>query len=73
MKANYWKDLITDEPFTRKDIIEIQDPTDLQKFNFANFYHIKKNLKLLDEGKCSLEHSAILEKLLYFRLNYMVV
>ncbi len=25
-----WKDLITDEPFTRKDIIHLQDPLNLQ-------------------------------------------
>lgn len=24
IKANFWRDLVTDEPFTRKDIITIQ-------------------------------------------------
>ena len=24
IKANFWRDLITDEPFTRKDLITIQ-------------------------------------------------
>jgi len=50
IKPNFWKDLITDEPFTRKDIITIQDPTSLDKFNLASFYHIRKNLKLVSEG-----------------------
>lgn len=50
IKPAYWKDLVTDEPFTRADIIQIQDPTNLEKFNFAQYYHVKKNLKLLDEG-----------------------
>ncbi|XP_041348472.1 RING-type E3 ubiquitin-protein ligase PPIL2-like [Gigantopelta aegis] len=49
LKTNNLKDLITDEPFTRKDVITIQDPTELEKFNLANFYHIKNNLKVLDE------------------------
>jgi peptidyl-prolyl cis-trans isomerase-like protein 2 len=49
IKPNFWKDLVTDEPFTRKDIITIQDPTNLDKFNLANFYHIRKNLKLVSE------------------------
>ena len=51
IKPGYWKDLVTDEPFTRADIIQIQDPTNLEKFNFAQYYHVKKNLKLLDEGQ----------------------
>jgi len=50
IKPNFWKDLVTDEPFTRKDIITIQDPTNLDKFNLASFYHIRKNLKLVSEG-----------------------
>ena len=50
IKPSFWKDLITDEPFVRKDLITIQDPTQLEKFNISNFYHLKKNLKLTDEG-----------------------
>ena len=30
VKAKHWRDLLTDEPFTRKDIIQIQDPHNLQ-------------------------------------------
>lgn len=30
IKPKFWKDLLTDEPFTRKDIIHIQDPLNLQ-------------------------------------------
>ncbi|XP_050409403.2 RING-type E3 ubiquitin-protein ligase PPIL2 [Patella vulgata] len=51
LKAKNMKDLITDEPFERKDIITIQDPTHLDKFNIAEFYHIKKNLKVTDEDE----------------------
>lgn len=49
IKVSYWKDLLTDEPFARKDIITIQDPNNLDKFNFAEYFHFKKNLKLSDE------------------------
>jgi peptidyl-prolyl cis-trans isomerase-like protein 2 len=31
VKAKNWKELLTDEPFTRKDIIQIQDPLNLQQ------------------------------------------
>ncbi|KAL3856896.1 hypothetical protein ACJMK2_011602 [Sinanodonta woodiana] len=51
IKPNFWKDLLTDEPFTRKDIITIQDPTNLQKFNISSFFHLKKNLKLIDDDE----------------------
>ena len=30
VKAKNWRDLLTDEPFTRKDLITIQDPHNLQ-------------------------------------------
>eukprot|EP00039_Didymoeca_costata_P009638 m.127945 g.127945 ORF g.127945 m.127945 type:complete len:515 (-) comp14554_c0_seq7:653-2197(-) len=46
IKAKNWKDLLTDTPFVRKDIIQIQDPTDLKKFNLTQFHHMKKGLKM---------------------------
>lgn len=45
IKPNYFKDLLNDEPFTKKDIITIQDPSNLTKFNLSTFYHVKQNLK----------------------------
>lgn len=50
IKNRNWKDLINDEPFTKKDIITIQDPTDARKFNLSSFHHIKKNLRVESEG-----------------------
>ncbi|XP_043833259.1 RING-type E3 ubiquitin-protein ligase PPIL2 isoform X2 [Dromiciops gliroides] len=48
IKTKNFKDLLTDEPFTRQDILTLQDPTNLDKFNVANFYHVKNNLRVLD-------------------------
>lgn len=48
LKAKNFKDLLTDEPFTRKDLVTIQDPTSLDKFNLANFHHLKNNLKVVN-------------------------
>ena len=53
IKPQNWKELVTDEPFARKDIITIQDPKNLQKFNLSAFYHIKNNIKVADEGECA--------------------
>ena len=29
----------------------MQDPSSLDKFNLANFHHLKNNLKVVNEGK----------------------
>ncbi|XP_013789836.1 peptidyl-prolyl cis-trans isomerase-like 2, partial [Limulus polyphemus] len=49
IKTKNFKDLLTDETFQKKDIITLQDPSNLEKFNLSNFYHLKKNLKIIDE------------------------
>ncbi|KAG0053050.1 RING-type E3 ubiquitin-protein ligase ppil2, partial [Gryganskiella cystojenkinii] len=51
IKAKFWKDLMTDESFTRKDIITIQDPHNMQKKNLADFHYVKNDLSALDEEK----------------------
>ncbi|CAL8345816.1 unnamed protein product [Lota lota] len=57
IKTKSYKDLLTDEPFTRKDLITLQDPTHLDKFNVSDFFHVKNNLKVLDpdEEKAKLD------------------
>lgn len=50
IKNKNWKDLITDENFERKDIIVLQDPNNLSKFNISSFHHIKNNLRVETEG-----------------------
>lgn len=50
LKNKNWKDLVTDEPFERKDIITLQDPLDLSKFNISLFHHVKNNLRVETEG-----------------------
>ncbi|XP_047345957.1 RING-type E3 ubiquitin-protein ligase PPIL2 [Vespa velutina] len=49
IKTRNWKDLVNDEPFTRKDIITIQDPNNVTKFNLSTFHHIKNNIRVEDE------------------------
>ncbi|XP_014205279.1 peptidyl-prolyl cis-trans isomerase-like 2 [Copidosoma floridanum] len=49
IKTRNWKDLITDEPFARKDLITIQDPTQANKFNLTLFHHVKNNIRVEDE------------------------
>ncbi|XP_076166310.1 RING-type E3 ubiquitin-protein ligase PPIL2 [Ptiloglossa arizonensis] len=49
IKTRNWKDLVNDQPFTRKDIITIQDPNYATKFNLSTFHHIKNNIRVEDE------------------------
>lgn len=56
LKPNHLFDLTNDEKFTKKDIVEIQNPTNLDKFNINNFYYVKNNLSLdeAEEDKSNL-------------------
>lgn len=51
IKGKNWKDLVNDTPFARSDIITIQDPNNLNKFNISTFHHVKNNLRVETEGK----------------------
>lgn len=51
IKTKNWKDLVDDTPFTRKDIITIQDPNNVEKFNISTFYHIRKGLRVETEDE----------------------
>ena len=44
LKPRHFHDLLTDEPFTRADIITLQDPMAPEKFDVTNFYHVKNKL-----------------------------
>lgn len=71
IKTKNWTDLLTSDPFERKDIIVLQDPKDITKFNIAKFDHIVKNLKLVEDSEkdnatlknINNEARAILEEL----------
>ena len=51
IKTKNWKDLLTDEPFLKKDIIVLQNPREQTKHNMNNFHHLKNQLKVDDEGE----------------------
>ncbi|ONL94738.1 Peptidyl-prolyl cis-trans isomerase CYP65 [Zea mays] len=49
IKPKNWKELLTDEPFTRNDLITIQNPNVVDGKVLGEFDHVKKGLKLEDE------------------------
>lgn len=42
VKPKFWRDLLTDEKFTRKDLITIQDPMHLEGRILDTFEHVRK-------------------------------
>ena len=49
VKPKNWKDLITDEKFTRKDLVTLQDPLNLEGRMLDKFEHVKKGHEI-DRG-----------------------
>lgn len=48
IKAKNWRDLLSDEPFTRSDIIVLQDPARPDARNLSLFHHITHHLQVDD-------------------------
>ncbi|KAK6533406.1 Peptidyl-prolyl cis-trans isomerase cyp8, variant 2 [Orbilia ellipsospora] len=49
IKAKFWRDLTTDEEFTRKDIITIQDPQSLAGRDMSSFKYLKDGTSTLTD------------------------
>ncbi|KAL7652665.1 cyclophilin peptidyl-prolyl cis-trans isomerase Cyp8 [Aspergillus niger] len=55
IKGKLWRDLVTDEEFTRKDIITLQDPQNVESRNLSSFNYLK-------EGESGLTDEQIRER-----------
>ncbi|GLB21655.1 enhancer of mRNA decapping [Aspergillus tubingensis] len=55
IKGKLWRDLVTDEEFTRKDIITLQDPQNVESRNLSSFNYLK-------EGESELTDEQIRER-----------
>lgn len=67
LKPSFFRDLLTDKPFEKKDIVFIQDPMRVEeKWSVSSFYYVKEKLKLKNDADCSnkirnVEESSILK------------
>ena len=53
------RDLLTDQPFERSDIITLQDPQNIaSKHDFSRFHHVKNNIKVTGEREAALAKDA---------------
>ncbi|GAA5879833.1 hypothetical protein JCM16303_004199 [Sporobolomyces ruberrimus] len=48
-KPGNWNDLMTDEPFVRKDIITLQDPLNVQAKDLSKFDYVRRNLEVKND------------------------
>ena len=62
LKTKNFKDLLSDESFSRSDSIILQDPRNMTKFNLSNFHHVKFSLKAVDEDEEKAGPMAKLKK-----------
>lgn len=51
VKPGSMRDLMTDEEFSKADIITIQDPQNVEKRDLSEFDYVKRELKLTDESE----------------------
>jgi len=49
IKSKTWRDLMTDEPFKREDIITIQDPANLKARDLREYDYVKTDKKVGDD------------------------
>ncbi|KEI37168.1 uncharacterized protein L969DRAFT_90240 [Mixia osmundae IAM 14324] len=49
VKPRHWNDLVSDEKFTKDDIIVIQDPHNPEQRDFSQFHYRKHDLSFTDE------------------------
>ena len=48
VKAKMWRDLVNDEPFTRRDVITLQDPQNVEARNLSSFKYLKEGTSTLN-------------------------
>ncbi|KAG0147455.1 hypothetical protein CROQUDRAFT_76495 [Cronartium quercuum f. sp. fusiforme G11] len=59
IKPGHWHDLVTDEKFTRSDLITLQDPHNVEKKDLSRFDHLQKNFKLSDEELAAIKKDPL--------------
>ena len=65
LKPRNMRDLVTDEPFTRTDLVTLQDPTNLGKFDMTSFHHLQNSLRVGEEGMREQVCTCVCESVLW--------
>lgn len=59
IKAKNWRDLVSDDEFTRKDIITLQDPQNIEARDFNSYKHIRDGETVVPQAESSVNTEAL--------------
>ncbi|CAO2651918.1 Nn.00g002010.m01.CDS01 [Neocucurbitaria sp. VM-36] len=59
IKAKNWRDLVSDDEFTRKDIITLQDPQNIESRDFGSYKHVKEGDTVVPESESGVNKDAL--------------
>jgi len=59
IKAKNWRDLVSDDEFSRKDIITLQDPQNVAARDFASYKHIQDGETVIPDAQGSVNTAAL--------------
>jgi peptidyl-prolyl cis-trans isomerase-like protein 2 len=59
IKAKNWRDLVSDDEFTRKDIITLQDPQNIESRNFGAYKHVQDGDTVLAGSESAVNKDAL--------------
>eukprot|EP00906_Rhabdomonas_costata_P008014 RCo011440 len=63
VKFKNWKDLLDDTPFTKKDIVTIQDPHNIHKQNYSEFHHVKSDQLFVPSSSVAEDEDSVESKI----------
>ncbi|CBX98810.1 Peptidyl-prolyl cis-trans isomerase cyp8 [Plenodomus lingam] len=59
IKAKNWRDLVSDDEFTRKDIITLQDPQNIESRDFGSYKHVKEGDTVMPGAESGVNKEAL--------------
>jgi len=59
IKAKNWRDLVSDDEFTRKDIITLQDPQSIESRDFSSYKHVKDGETVMAGSESGVNKDAL--------------
>ncbi|KAF2126997.1 hypothetical protein P153DRAFT_369010 [Dothidotthia symphoricarpi CBS 119687] len=59
IKAKNWQDLVSDDEFTRKDIITLQDPQNIESRDFGSYKHVQEGDTVVPEVESGVNKDAL--------------
>ena len=59
IKAKNWRDLVSDDEFTRKDIVTLQDPQNIESRNFGAYKHVQEGETVMPGTESGVNKDAL--------------